>query len=82
MVTLYVAIVTLYVTFDLYALQLEVPLSDDKRAHEVIRSGMFNRYKRLFNNSLEVVRVEQGGQRFPTMPFKDYLSILQHVTVE
>ena len=82
MVTLCVAIVTLYVTFDLYALQLEVPLSEDKRAHEATRSGMFNRYKRLFSNSSEVVRVEQSGQTFPTMPFKDYLSILQHVSVE
>lgn len=72
----------MYTFFDLYAPQLEVPLSEDKRAHDAIRSGMFNRFNRLFNNSLEVVRVEQGGQTFPTMPFKDYLSILQHVSVE
>ena len=63
-------------------LQLEVPLSDDKRAVSGIKKRMFSQFNHLFNNSLEVLEVEQGDQMFEAMPFEDYLNLLGHSSVK
>ena len=75
----------MYVPFSfstLCYLQLEVPLSDDKRAASGIKKRMFSQFNHLFNNALEVLEVEQGDQMFEAMPFEDYLKLLSHSSVK
>ena len=76
----YVFLVTMHVV--LLFIQLEVPMSADKQIMDSLRKTMFNRYKKVFHNSLDVVAVKQGNKDVQTMPFSDYLNLLNHSVVE
>ena len=77
----YVSLVTMRVIL-LFIYTLEVPMSADKQIMDSLRKTMFSRYKKVFHNSLDVVAVKQGNKDVQTMPFSDYLNLLNHSVVE
>ena len=77
----YVSLVTMRVIL-LFIYTLEVPMSADKQIMDSLRKTMFSRYKKVFHNPLDVVTVKQGNKDVQTMPFSDYLNLLNHSVIE
>ena len=78
----YVYVFLIIMRVVLLFIQLEVPMSADKQIMDSLRKTMFSRYKKVFHNPLDVVTVKQGNKDVQTMPFSDYLNLLNHSVIE